>query len=152
MAESTDLTLPRRPWERIFRAIVYGRLTKAIVGRRRPVLIIPVIVLTSVVVAGITAPWIAPHHPTRGDLRARLVPPVSVGEQISLKVVVEGQLDIGAGHRQITLDDARKIQEDAVVGGEVGIVTRAGGSTKYLLGTDHLGRDKIGRASCRERV
>ena len=65
MAESTDLTLPRRPWERIFRAIVYGRLTKAILGRRRPVLIIPVIVLTAVVVAGITAPWIAPHHPTK---------------------------------------------------------------------------------------
>ncbi len=145
MAESTDLTLPRRPWERIFRAIVYGRLAKAILGRRRPVLIIPVIVLTSVVVAGITAPWIAPHHPTRGDLRARLMPPVSVGEQISLKVVVEGQLDIGAGHRQITLDDARKIQEDAVVGGELGIVTRAGGSTKYLLGTDHLGRDILTR-------
>lgn len=145
MAESTDLTLPRRPWERIFRAIVYGRLAKAILGRRRPVLIIPVIVLTAVVVAGITAPWIAPHHPTRGNLRDRLVPPVWGGEQISLKVVVEGQLDIGAGHRQITLDDARKIQEDAVVGGEVGIVTRAGGSTKYLLGTDHLGRDILTR-------
>ncbi len=51
----------------------------------------------------------------------------------------------GKGASKTTPNDARKIQEDAVVGGELGIVTRAGGSTKYLLGTDHLGRDILTR-------
>jgi len=48
---------------------------------------------------GITANWIAPHNPERGDIRARNLPPAWL----------------------------------------------EGGSTKYLLGTDHLGRDSLSR-------
>jgi peptide/nickel transport system permease protein len=41
--------------------------------RRLP--LIPVFILVVFVVTGVAAPWIAPHDPERGDLRARNVPP-----------------------------------------------------------------------------
>ena len=41
--------------------------------RRLP--LIPVFILVVFVVTGLAAPWIAPHDPERGDLRARNVPP-----------------------------------------------------------------------------
>jgi peptide/nickel transport system permease protein len=65
--------------------------------RRLP--IIPVLLLSLVVIAGITAPWIAPHDLEVGSLRERTLPPAWVEE----------------------------------------------GSTEYLLGTDHLGRDVLSR-------
>ena len=145
MAETIDLAPAKPVWARLVKAILGGRLVKGMLGGKRPVLIIPVIILTTVVIAGITAPWISPHHPTRGDLRDRLLPPVWGGEQTTLKLVMEGRVQIGSGHKQITLEDARELKEDAVVGGNVEVVIRLGGSTKYLLGTDHLGRDILTR-------
>jgi peptide/nickel transport system permease protein len=65
--------------------------------RRLPV--IPVLLLSLVVIAGITAPWISPHDPEVGSLRERTLPPAWM----------------------------------------------EGGSTEYLLGTDHLGRDVLSR-------
>ena len=41
--------------------------------RRLP--LIPVFILVVFVITGVAAPWIAPHDPERGDLRARNVPP-----------------------------------------------------------------------------
>ena len=42
--------------------------------RRLPV--IPIFLLSMVVFAGVMAPWIAPESPRKGDLRARMAPPV----------------------------------------------------------------------------
>ena len=72
--------------------------------RRLP--LIPMFVLVVFVVSGITANWIAPHDPERGDLRARMVPPVWMD----------------------------------------------GGSSEYLLGTDHLGRDMLSRVIFGARI
>ena len=72
--------------------------------RRLP--LIPILILSIFVVAGLTAPLIAPHNPERGDIRARLQPPA----------------------------------------------WSEGGSTKYLLGTDHLGRDMLSRVIYGARI
>ena len=42
--------------------------------RRWPV--IPLFLLSMVVISGVMAPWIAPESPRKGDLRARMAPPV----------------------------------------------------------------------------
>ena len=139
-----DPTIARSSWVRITRSVLTWRLTRAILGGRRPVLIIPIFILSAVVIAGITADWIAPHHPTQGNLRDRLLPPFWVGEQTTLKRVV-GEVEIGLGHKQITLFKGSKIKKDAVIGDDVQVVTRQGGSVKFFLGTDHLGRDVLTR-------
>jgi peptide/nickel transport system permease protein len=72
--------------------------------RRLPLL--PMFILTIFVVSGITAPWIAPHDPERGDIRARMTPPIWMD----------------------------------------------GGSSEYLLGTDHLGRDMLSRVIYGARI
>jgi len=65
--------------------------------RRWP--LIPIFLLALVVFGGVTAPWISPHDPRKGDLSDRNRPPIWM----------------------------------------------SGGSTTYLLGTDHLGRDMLSR-------
>ncbi len=72
--------------------------------RRLP--LIPMFILAVFVFTGITATWIAPHNPERGDIRARNQPPAWL----------------------------------------------EGGSTKYLLGTDHLGRDSLSRVIFGARI
>ena len=72
--------------------------------RRLP--LIPMFVLAVFVFTGVTAHWIAPHDPERGDLRARNAPPVWVD----------------------------------------------GGSSEFLLGTDHLGRDMLSRVIYGARI
>ena len=130
---------------------VLVRALRSILSWRRPVLVIPVIVLTSVVIAGITADWITPHHPDTNNLRDRLRPGFWGKEQITTKTVVE-IVEIGLGHKQISEFDARKIAPGAMVGAQVDVVTRQGGSTRYLLGTDHLGRDLLTRIIYGARV
>ena len=134
MADAT-IVAPTQP--------VRARIARAVrAGRRLPLL--PVSMLLLVLISGITAPWIAPHSPTRGTLSDRNLPGFWGGERITLKAVVE-EVEIGLGHRQMTLEDARNIKADVVLGDEVGVVTRPAGTTKYLLGTDHLGRDLLSR-------
>jgi peptide/nickel transport system permease protein len=72
--------------------------------RRWP--IIPVLLLSLVVIAGVTAPWISPHDPEVGSLRDRTLPPAWM----------------------------------------------EGGSTEFLLGTDHLGRDVLPRVIYGARI
>ena len=117
-----------------------GRILRAM--RRLPV--IPALLLALVVVTGITAPWIAPHSPTLGQLPDRSLPPAWSGPEITVKTVVE-EVEVGRAHRQITLEEAREIRPDAALGEGVEVVSRRGGSTKHLLGTDHLGRDLLSR-------
>ena len=110
--------------------------------RRLP--LIPIFILAVVVVAGITAPWISPHNPFRGNLIDRNLPGFWAGDQTTMKTVVE-EVGPGEGFKQISLEDARKERADAVVGDEVEVLTRRTGGTTYLLGTDHLGRDLLSR-------
>ena len=105
---------------------------------------IPVLVLSIVVVAGVFANWIAPHDPRDQNLRERLLPPVWGDARVIPKEVVD-EVPIGERHIKISLQDAREINEDVEVGKTIEVVTRAAGSTKYLLGTDQLGRDILSR-------
>ena len=68
--------------------------------------LIPMFILAVFVITGVIAPLIAPHDPERGDIRARMVPPVWM----------------------------------------------EGGTTEYLLGTDHLGRDMLSRVIYGARI
>ena len=112
--------------------------------RLRHLPLIPIFILIVFLITGIAAPWIAPHNPERGDIRARNVPPFWVGDETQLKVVVE-TVQTGEGGSQISLTDAGRKMADAVVGDEVDVLIKKGGSTKYLFGTDHLGRDMLSR-------
>jgi len=117
--------------------------------RLRHLPLIPMFILIVFLITGIAAPWIAPHNPERGDIRARNVPPFWVGDETQLKVVVETVL---TGGSQISLDDAGRKMADAVVGDEVDVLIKKGGSTKYLFGTDHLGRDMLSRTIYGARI
>lgn len=111
-------------------------------ARRLP--IIPMAVLLLVVVVGIFANFIAPHDPVDGNLRQRLLPPVWGDPRIADKLVVETP-ESGQLLYQISLEKAQEIDAEAEIGDTVEVVERAGGSTKYLLGTDQLGRDILSR-------
>ena len=150
MADATVFAPARPP------AIV--RALKAMSRWRRPVLIIPVFILTTVVVAGITADWIAPYDPETGDPNHRLqpgfwgyeeVPPVIVTKEV---VAVISPGDISLQKKQITEYNARQIDPNAVIGDQLDVVVREGIDTLYILGTDHLGRDLLTRIIYGARV
>jgi peptide/nickel transport system permease protein len=75
-------------------------------GQLRRLPLIPILILSIFVVAGLAAPLLAPHDPERGEVRARNQPPAWL----------------------------------------------EGGNTKYLLGTDHLGRDMLSRVIYGARI
>ena len=113
--------------------------------RRRHVLLgISVFLLLLVAGTGIFAPLISPHNPHRGTLADQKLPPTWIGERITTKAVVEFP-EPGLSHRQISISRAQRIDPDAVLGGEISVVLRDGGNSKYLLGTDDLGRDILSR-------
>ena len=124
-----------------------ARLLKQL--RRLP--IVPTILLGIFIFTGITAPWIAPHNPTESVLKDRNLPPVWLSSETGTKTVVEN-LTIEGRASQITLRKARVLQPAAQLGDEIEVVTKAGGSTKYILGTDHLGRDVLSRVIHGARV
>ena len=106
--------------------------------RFRKMPIIPSILLGIFIFAGITAPWIAPHDPELGDLRDRNLPPVWMNSETTVKTVVE-RLSISERATQITLRNARAQQPEAQLGDQIEVVAKAGGSTKFLLGTSGAG-------------
>ncbi len=114
--------------------------------RRLP--IIPMFLLGGVIFLGIFANVVAPHDPTDGNLRERLLPPVWGGPRTAEKLVVEVP-ESGQLLYQVTLEEAQgqdpNIQMGDLIVMETGSGTRAAGSTKFLLGTDVLGRDILSR-------
>ena len=137
---------------------VIVRALRAMSRWRRPVLIIPVFILTLVVVAGITADWISPYDPNVGDPNHRLqpgfwgfepVPPVIVTKEV---VAVISPSDIEKQKVQITEYNAQQIDPNAVIGDKLDVVVREGIDTLYILGTDHLGRDLFTRIIYGARV
>ena len=117
--------------------------------RRWPV--IPVFLLGLVVFAGLFAPLLAPHDPEKGDLRERNIPPVWSGGEKAVKTVVQ-KMTINERTTSVTVSDAQKIDPSAQVGDQIEVFSAPGGSTKFLLGTDHLGRDVLSRVIFGARI
>ncbi len=137
-----------------------GARVLRVVRRLRRLPLIPVSILMVLVVCGITAPWISPHDPVNGDLSDRVLPPFWEGVEYRPKTVVEERA-IGQGYREVEIgssdfeeavaaEEARAIEEGRPVreiglGDQLPVKTRDGGSTKFFLGTDQLGRDILSR-------
>ncbi len=113
--------------------------------------VIPIFVLGLVVFAGLFAPLVAPHDPEKGELRERNIPPAWSSGEKSLKTVVE-RLSINERTTSVTLIDAQEIDASAQLGDQIQVFTRPGGSSKFLLGTDHLGRDVLSRVIYGARI
>ena len=113
--------------------------------------IIPLSILGLVVFAGLFAPLLAPHDPEKGELRERNMPPAWSGGETALKTVVE-RLSINERTTSVTLIDAQEIDASAQLGDQIVVFTRPAGSSKFLLGTDHLGRDVLSRVIYGARI
>ena len=113
--------------------------------------LIPVFLLSLVVIAGVFAPILAPHDPEKGDLRDRNIPPAWSGGEKSVKIVVE-RMSINERTTSVTLSDALKDNPNVQIGDELEVFIRPEGSTKFLLGTDHLGRDVLSRVIYGARI
>ncbi|PKB59027.1 MAG: hypothetical protein BZY83_04075 [SAR202 cluster bacterium Casp-Chloro-G2] len=107
--------------------------------------------MSLVVIAGVFAPWLAPHDPEKGELRDRNIPPAWSGGVKATKTVV-AQLSINERGTSVTLRDAQAINPDAQIGDEIEISVQPEGSTKFLLGTDQLGRDVLSRVIYGARI
>ena len=113
--------------------------------------VIPVFLLGLVVFSGLFAPLISPHDPEKGELRERNIPPAWSDGEKATKTVVE-RMSINERTTSVTLSDAQKIDPAAQVGDQLEVFVRPAGSTKFLLGTDHLGRDVLSRVIYGARI
>lgn len=113
--------------------------------------VIPVFLLGLVVFSGLFAPLISPHDPEKGELRERNIPPAWSDGEKATKTVVE-RMSINERTTSVTLSDAQKIYPAAQVGDQIEVFVRPAGSTKFLLGTDHLGRDVLSRVIYGARI
>ena len=113
--------------------------------------VIPVFLLGLVVFSGLFAPLISPHDPEKGELRERNIPPAWSSGEKATKTVVE-RMSINERTTSVTLSDAQKIAPAAPLGALLEVFVRPAGSTKFLLGTDHLGRDVLSRVIYGARI
>jgi peptide/nickel transport system permease protein len=113
--------------------------------------VIPVFLLGLVVFSGLFAPLISPHDPEKGELRERNIPPAWSDGEKATKTVVE-RMSINERTTSVTLSDAQKIDPAAQLGDQLEVFVRPAGSTKFLLGTDHLGRDVLSRVIYGARI
>ena len=113
--------------------------------------VIPVFLLGLVVFSGLFAPLISPHDPEKGELRERNIPPAWSDGEKATKTVVE-RMSINERTTSVTLSDAQKIDPAAQLGDQIEVFVRPAGSTKFLLGTDHLGRDVLSRVIYGARI
>jgi peptide/nickel transport system permease protein len=86
-----------------------------------------------------------------GELRERNMPPAWSGGETAVKTVVE-RLSINERRTSVTLIDAQEIDASAQLGDQIVVFTRPAGSSKFLLGTDHLGRDVLSRVIYGARI
>ena len=117
--------------------------------RRLP--LIPVFLLSLVVIAGVFAPILAPHDPEKGELKERNIPPAWSSGEKSSKTVVQ-RMSINDRATSVTLVDALKTNPGAQIGDEIEIFNRPEGTTKFILGADHLGRDVLSRVIYGARI
>jgi len=96
------------------------------------------------VIAAVFAPLLAPHDPERGELALRNIPPFWSNGEIALKVVVE-RVSINERTTTVSLRDALEVDPAIKLGDALEVYARPAGSTKFLLGSDHLGRDVLSR-------
>ena len=122
-----------------------------VLRRLRKMPIIPTILLGVFIFVGLTAPLISPHDPTKSDLKDRNLPPIWASSETSPKTVVQ-RMSISGRSTQITLQKARTLQPNVQLDDKIDVITKAGGSSKYILGTDHLGRDVMSRVIHGARV
>ena len=135
------------------------RVRKAVRKIRRLPLI-PVTILLTLVVCGISAPWISPEDPINGDLSDRVLPPFWEGGKFLPKTVVE-EVAIGQRFREvefgsrdfeeaIAAEEAIAIKEglpvrEVGIGDTLVVKVRDEGTIRFFLGTDQLGRDILSR-------
>ena len=72
------------------------------------------------------------------------LPPFSEDRTTTVKTVV-GKVDLSLLHRQIKLEAAQKLQPNVAVGDQIEVVTKRGGSTRFLLGADNQSRGLLSR-------
>ena len=113
--------------------------------------VIPVFLLGLVVFSGLFAPLISPHDPEKGELRERNIPPAWSSGEKATKTVVE-RMSINERTTTVTLSDAQKTDPAVQIGDQIEVFSRPPGSTKFLLGTDHLGRDVLSRVIYGARI
>jgi len=113
--------------------------------------VIPVFFLSLVVFAGLFAPLLVPYDPDKFDLRDRNIPPAWSSGETAVKTVVEKVL-INDRRSNVKLADAQEINPNAQIGDKIEVFIRPEGSTKFLLGTDHLGRDILSRVIYGARI
>ena len=151
----------KRPWYSV------PRIRSGLASANRYPLIPGFVILLVLVIPAAFANWIAPHSPLDGDLDRRLLPPVWVSEESSIKTVVERvtggrqatEIALADAERQAILGNAFLATSTAgapdrpfVLGDQVKLITKPGGQSTYLLGTDKLGRDILSRIIYGSRI